>query len=464
MNRIRTWRPRLPTVLLSTVLLFGIFGARAFASQQLTIDDCIRLGLERNPQLVTSRAGVVLAEARKRETVAGRLPSLKLTSGYAHLNPEPPFVISLPVEAGKSPVPETIIPAVNDNYSVKLTLQQPVFTGFRLDHAIRIAADNAAAARSDYVQDRAQLVYNIKSGYWRLVQALRAKKIVERNIERMEGHLADIGNFEAQGMATRNDVLKVEVQLANARLADLDARNGVRLSGVALDNLCGLPLDTEIEPASVLPDSEGTVSSTTLGFTTADSTPLPALIDSALARRPEVKATAARVKARVEGVGFARAAWFPQLMATGDYYYALPNQRQFPQKDRFSASWDVGLGLSWNVWDWGTAGFQTAQAEALLRQAQAAFAVLKNGIALEVTQDYLNWAETGEKVKVARTGLAQAEENENVARAGFKVGSVLTSDLLDAGANLLQAELNLTQARTDQEISRAKLEKTIGSK
>ena len=88
--------------------------------------------------------------------------------------------------------------------------------------------------------------------------------------------------------------------------------------------------------------------------------------------------------------------------------------------------------------------------------------LLKDGIALEVTQNYLNQQQSVERIAVARQGVQQAEENYRITDEKFKKGLSLNSDLLDAEVALLQARINVTQSLVDYELAEARLEKAIG--
>jgi outer membrane protein TolC len=270
----------------------------------------------------------------------------------------------------------------------------------------------------------------------------------------VSAHLQDVQNRAASGLATRNDVLKVQVQQSNVQLLQVDAANAIQVSAAALDNLTGLPLATELEPASS-PDSTGSAPSPDGNLTE--------LIAQATADRPEVKGLEMRVRAARDQVAVARGAWFPQIALTGNYYYSRPNQRIEPPVDEFKSTWDVGIGANFEIWNWGVAGHQTAQASAQYVQAEASLAQLKDQVALDVTQDYLGLQSAKERIIVTAQAVEQTTENLAVAQAGFKAGSLLSSDLLDAEVALLQAQLNRTQALADLEVARAKLQKTLGS-
>src|SRR5208283_5137481 len=118
---------------------------------------------------------------------------------------------------------------------------------------------------------------------------------------------------------------------------------------------------------------------------TADS-----LIKRAMEKRPEVLGMNARVKAGEAGLASARGSWWPQIYLVGSYSYLNPNMRYFPVVDEFKGTWDVSLSLSYDIWNWGQTGYQTAEAQAQLAQAQEGLSMVEDGVTLEVTQCYLS--------------------------------------------------------------------------
>jgi outer membrane protein len=412
--------------------------------KELTLDESIRLGLENSHQLNISRYRVQSAESRWSEINAARLPSLKFNAVYTRLSPIDPFNIVTPFGDFE------LTPNIVNNYTLRLTLQQPLFTGFRLSSSSNIAEYSYLAEEQEYNSSEQELLLNIKSAYWNVFKANRFKEVVDENVEQIKAHLNDIQNLFNEGMATKNDVLKVQVQLAEAELRQIDARNQVRLSKVNLSNVIGIPLSTGIEiqknikPSLVEPDE------------------LNVLIESAYERRPELKSLDYRILAGESGVTLARSAWYPQVFVTGNYNYAQPNQRIFPLEEKFRDTWDVSVGLQWDIWNWGTTSDQTSQAKANLEQVKESYTSVKDAVALEVTQNYLNLFHGKEKIFVAENSISQAEENYRVTNEKFRNGLVLSSELLDAEVLLLQANTNYIQALVDYELAKARLEKSSG--
>ena len=419
------------------------------AQRALTVEACVRMGLENSRGLHASLMQAQYADAKAGEAGAARLPSLKLGGTYARLSDIAPFAVSLPLPP-PAPASFTISPVILNNYAARLTVQQPLFTGFRLESGERAARYSAQATRQDYAGDRAELIYGIESACWGLFKATDLKKVADENVRLVETHLTDAEHLYEQGTITHNEALKVQVQLSNARLLQIRAANAVRLAAVGLDNLIGLPLETEVQVRSDVNRGTGTIPD------------LPLLVRKALENRPELKALKLRVKAGEAGVTLAKSGRLPQVFLTGNYAYARPNPRLLPAQDRFKGTWDVGIAVSMDLWNWGMTGRQTDQARVQLSQAQDALGQLKDAVQLEVTQYYLNAVEAKEKIAVAEQAVGQAEENHRITNERFRAGTALNSDLLDAEVSLLQARTNHTSALVDYEIAQAGLRKVIG--
>jgi outer membrane protein TolC len=427
-------------------LVTGVLFNSTFAqdSRKLTLEESIQIGLKNSELIHSSQMKVNYAKARLSEVNTYRLPSLKLNASYTRLSEIDPFVLNTPFGNFN------ISPSIVNNYNIKLSLQQPIFTGFKLASSSNIAEYNYEAQKQVYTKDEQKLILDIKTAYWNLFKVIKVKSVVDENIDLIKAHLSDVKNFYENGISTKNDVLKVQVQLADAQLRQIDADNGVKLAKNNLNNIIGLPLSTNIEIQLDV-------------STVDDSVPqLDKLIDEAKENRPELKEMDFRLKAGESGVTLAESNWYPQVYLAGNYNYARPNQRIFPLEDKFNGTWDVSVGLSWDIWNWLSTSDQTEQAEAQLEQVKDGYKSLKDGITLEVTQNYLNVLKAKERILASSQSVHQAEENYRVTNETFKNGLALNSDLLDAEFALLQAKTNYIQSLADYELAKASLEKSIG--
>ncbi|MBI4530841.1 MAG: TolC family protein, partial [Candidatus Latescibacteria bacterium] len=256
----------------------------------LTVEECVEIGVKNSKALHSSFMRVRSAEAKASEARASRLPSLTFNGAYTHLSEVPPFEISLPFGSsvpGAPSAPGTfeVSPSIFNTYTFRLTLQQPLFTGFRLQSSVDIAESTTDATQKEYIKDKADLTYAIEQAYWSLFKAIEVKKFVDENVLQVQAHLKDVQNFFSQGMVTYNEVLKVQVQLSNVQLLQISVQNTVRLAMTSLNNLIGRPLDTETQPTPGVEHRQ------------KELPELSSLIHKALENRPEVEAVERWVRA-----------------------------------------------------------------------------------------------------------------------------------------------------------------------
>jgi outer membrane protein TolC len=422
------------------------------APRSLTVEEAVQIGLDNSKMLRQSASKVLYADARSSEVNASALPKVSATGAYTHLSDVPPFAFALPPAAVAVGFPPSLVlaPTIVDNYNFRVGIQDPLFAGFRIDASKEIAARNVDASSQDYNKDRSDLIFNIKTAYWALFRARELKTLADDNVAQITAHLNDVKNLEDQGMATTNDMLAAEVQLSNGQLGQVDANNNAQIALVALDNTLGIPLTTDIVIASPVAESPRQFAS------------LDTLVVQGLDARPEIRGMDARVKAGEAGVTAAKAGWWPQVYLTGNYYYANPNQRFQPASILWRDTWDVGVSVTLDIWNWGTTLHQTDQAQAQLEQTKQAFGQTQDAVTLDITQAYLTLKQARERVAVARQAVARAEENHRVTTQRYKEGLVLNSEMIDAQYSLTSAKTTYTQALVDFELAQARLAKSIG--
>jgi outer membrane protein len=430
-----------------TLALLHAMPASAQEIRPLTLEEAVVLGKANNKVLLASAAKVDAAVARAGEARAALLPAVRMQAGYTHLSEVDPFQVLLPI----SPTPIQISPIILDGYSFRVGVQQPLFAGFRLRSNARAAELLAEASASDRKNDQADLVLTITGAYWTLYQTGQTKMLMDENVTRLESYRKDTENLLKSGLATNNDRLRIEVQLANARLQQIDAVNDVQVATVQLNNLIGLPLETRLRTASQ-PGADGEPASPAAA---------PSGQQSVLSR-PDLQAMQTRVEASREYVTAAQSGWWPQVAFAGSYYYARPNPRYQPALDEFRGTWDVGVSLQWDIWTWMTPARQTEQASAQLRQNEFVFAQMRDNAEVELTRAHLAVDRARKRITVAETGVQQSEENVRTLRDKYRNGLATSTEILDADLAMLQAKTNLMASRVELEVASARLTRALG--
>lgn len=413
----------------------------------LTLADAEQRALQTSKLLQSSRARLEQAQMRQREVATAKLPSLAFQGGYTHLSPVPPFEFTPPFP-GATPV--TIAPVILDQTQLRLQMQQILFAGGRIAANEEAASFQTDAASDDYRSDELKVVLSVRTAYWNLFKVRATKQALQQTVRQLEARVRDAENLQKAGLATTNDVLKLRVQLSNIHAQALEIESQEQVLAVQLNNLIGVPLTTQVVLATE-PSADDTL-----------NTDLEQLIQTAVERRPDMTASRARLRSAEAAVRAASAGWFPTIAFNAGYTYANPNPRILPNRQRFDGTWDIGISLSWQLWNWLQPQFQQAQARAQYEQVRATDALLRDNAAVEITQHYLALRPARERINAARQALLQAEENYTTTSQRFTAGLATSTDVLEAESLLLQARTNHTNALADYMIAKARFLSSLG--
>ena len=327
-----------------------------------TLEESLEIGLKNSKELKISQSKVISSDAKITEVGSQMLPRLSFTAGYTRLSDVPPFEVSVPL----FPNPIKIQDVILDNYTMKVSLQQPLFTGFKLSSLKSAAENNYNATSLEYDKDVNEYAFKIHSAFWNYYKSKLLKSLLEETLDQTAKHLEDTKNFFNNQLVTKNDLLKLEVQYSNIKLQLIDAEDNRNIARINFNKVLGIDLsavtDIATEEINVL----------------ADEYDIETITNEACSNRKEIQSLEYRIKSSEDAVTAANSNWFPSIFLFGDYYYNKPNQRYLPVKNEFNDSWDVGVTLSWDIWNWGYTSSQSTQAEQNLVQVQTSLSQIKD--------------------------------------------------------------------------------------
>lgn len=418
---------------------------------RLTLDEAVERALVASPRLARLASLEAAAAAQARGASAERWPQLDLGASYARRSEVPELAIFTPTNDPAQPVERVVVfPNIQDNWRVRAEVALPLYTGGRLSGRVAAAGQAREAASEDVRAGRADLVLETKSAYWSLVTARESERVLREAIRSYDAHLDDTRNREQLGMAARNEVLAVEVERDRAELDRIRAEADASLAESNLQRLLDLPPASRVEPIEPLasaptarPEVEG-------------------LVAEAQAARPERRALAARVAAADASAGAERGMRLPQLALSGGYLYANPNRDIVPPTADWKDTWDIGVGLTWNVFDGGRRSAGEARARAQADAARAELVELDRAIRLEVTRRSLELRTAEARLAVAERSVVAAAESRRVAADRYREGVIPSSELLDAELAHERAALSRTESLAALRLAAAGLDRAVG--
>jgi outer membrane protein TolC len=442
-------------VVLALALFVGSpFSAAADGERVVDLDECIRLGFAHDAGLHVNELETSIADAKLREIQRQYMPSLSLQGGYSRLSELATSSLSSDVSfGGAPPMPVTITfpPYLDNSTSIRLELQQPLFTGMRIASSVRQAEALRDSSRGDLGRSRLDLRYSIAEAFWGLTRAKTQREAINQSVAQAESHLADARKLLDQGAATNNDVLQAEMRLEDARIELASAQNVLDIARVRLALLIGVPWDTALD----VPDTPSQ-------YVERPQESMADLVARALANRPEIQSARSQVSAQEAGLDVARAGLFPSVFITGDYTLANPNLRVFPQTNQFVGTWSIGLLASIDVGRYPQVLAQEEQAQSKLTQAQESSRQLADVVTTDVIRAYLTLSEAAGRLASLRQETAQAEENDRVTQERYRQGVALSSESLDAQTFVVNARLREDGALFDCLVAKAALARAVG--
>ena len=252
------------------------------------------------------------------------------------------------------------------------------------------------------------------------------------------------------GVATRGDLLKVQVKLNEARMSLTKAESGLALAKMALAQLCGMPINSDF-----------TVEDADLGT-------LPVLADTAIdmervySNRPEMQMLQQAQIIGKEGVNMARSTFMPNIMANGGYIISNPNLLNGFEKE-FGGMFYGGFVVNFPIAH-ATSFHSMKLAKSKQREVEYQTEQAKELIRLQVTQISQQRNVSMKNYLQAESNIQSAEENLRLAQAAFDEGVLGASDLMGAQTAWMKAFSEKIDATIELKINDLYLNRALGEK
>lgn len=405
---------------------------------RITLLECVERGIAVSPQLDEAEAGVLQNRARLETAKRRRWPSLELSGGYTRLSE---------VESGEITIPSadtlTLPSADTDSVSVHAAAVQPIFTGFEIETGIRTIEELLKKARLAREHSLREVRYGIEQAYWNFVNASASVEVVSKGVERAESLLKDVRRLFAQGMATREDVLRMEMNREQALLQKLEAGHIHQLAMMELNLLIGEEPGRQLDPVYRFdPDSDIRAEA---WYEDAD---YQQILTRATVERSELRLIEIQKEVQALEKKKISAGWWPKISLQGQVQYANPHPRQFPPEDQFILSWQFGVMGTISFTSLKATGPELERIEGMFQELDSRRETLIKTISLQIKRDLLEIEKSRQLLEASATILAQARENYDIVYNKFRSGSAVNTDLLSAQQELLQAQLERTRAYT----------------
>jgi outer membrane protein TolC len=411
----------------------------------LTLEHCLELALQQNTDILKARQELRRSHGIIVEARAAALPQLTATGAYRRIDDD-----IIDVFPG-SPLGPTV--NQQEPWSAQIEVSQLVYSGGRVSAALRAAKLTSKIAVHSFESIVADKILEVRKAFYRVLLSQSLISVREQSIALLERQLADTKHRFDVGAVPQFNVLRAEVELANARPPLIRAQNALRLSRESLVKLLALDSDgSDGEFTSI--EFTGQLAQTISSHKLSDSLAL------ALARRPELKQAQLQVQLARENVTATAAGYKPELAVFANY--EIRNSLFGVDVGDDIHGWTIGARASWNIFDGMLTKGKMEQARSQQAQYELTAADIRRSVELEVRQAYSDYIQALELIEASQKTVSQAEESLRLAEARFRAGAGTQLDVLSAQTALTEAASNKVIALHDYNIALATLERAIG--
>lgn len=331
-------------------------------------------------------------------------------------------------------------------YMAGFNLTQPIYTGGKITTGKRLARIGSEAAREQQRMTRMDVLVEADKAYWTYIAVSRKVRMLESLSVQMDTLYQQVSVACHTGMATENDLLRIEAKLSDVQYQLQKVKNGADLCRMSVCRMVGVGLDTSIEPIDTL-------------MTLSE----PIVLSTDISSRPEMALLEKQMEVDKQQIRMAKADMLPTIGLTAGYMYygniklkgmtTVEDGTLQPFSQEFKdGQWTAMLSVSIPIFHWGENRKKVRKAQYQLKNSELELQKNTRLFNIEVQQVIRNIQDGQRLMQTAQTGLCQAKENLRVTQNRYDSSMVPLSDLLDAQSQWQQAESNLIEAQTQCKI------------
>ena len=410
--------------LLSTTTAF----AQTSTPTSLTFNQALERAWSSNEGLKVAKEQVSETQARVMEAKTNFLPQVNL--GYTYTPSQKFPLIRIPAGVF-GPNEQTFQAAFARQNSLQLFINQPIYTGGRLNNVYGISTSSLDASKLALERTRQEIEYRVVETFYAALMNEHGVAVADEQILLTEKQLALAKVRFESGTVARLDVLQAEVELANAKARRIQAKAQVDTSMQALRSVLSLPQTQALK-------LEGSLDEPVIGHARED-------LDKQLPLRPDLQAFTARRQAAEYSSNLAQSEWKPSLAFVGNMQYQQDNLGSLLARD--NQSYTFGVQLQVPLFSAPGAAARRSIAQSQMKQAEHGLRYATDNARLELESAWTQLESSAEVVTTQEKALELARESVQIAQVSYENGVITSAELNDAQVRLLQTEWLLMQAK-----------------
>ncbi len=415
------------TVLKSVLVAAAVLGlGQAIPAQTaaepsaLTLQQAVRIALEKNPLRKAAIADRRVAWADVREARSVLLPRLTFSETATRGN-DPVYVFGSELRQQRFTNADLTLNKLNTplpigNFSTRFGGTWNLFDSFASWHGVNRAKQMNDAAVHQLERTDQEIVFRVVDAYYAVLLAAKQLEVAEQTVKTSQSILDRSQTRFDSGLVVESDLLTAKVRMAARQQELIRARNNLDLARAQLNTAMGVPVDSMLQPAEAL--AERTL-------------PVPVLQQlekEALTNRPDLKRIQSEEAAQQQSVAIAKSSFGPRVNAFAGWEMDNPTL----VAGGGGNNWLGGVEVQFDIFQGGAKRAELSRERALQERVTAMKQVASDGVRLEVRRAYYNLDSARQEVEVARSAIAQAQESLRINQNRYDGGLTTITDLLGA--------------------------------
>jgi outer membrane protein len=404
----------------------------------ISLTEAVSQAQRNSPTAVQSRGQLRTSASAIRSAYGAFLPSLSMSMGQTKQGGQR-------FDPLRGPVTQTASPW---QYSLGFNSNFELFDGGRRFAQLRAARADEDAAEANDVAQRFSIALQVKREYANVLAARESESAALAQLEQAEAQLrASVARVQA-GAATMSDSLRSVIQVGNARLALITARNNLRVASASLTRLVGTPFLVTANPADTLENIMVEVDSAAL---------------SQLAQRgPAVVQAERNLSAASADEWAAKTGYIPTVSLSFSYNGNRQDSAYVFTFGPYAYGRQFNVRLNYPLFNNFSREHQVVTARVAEDNAAAQLRDARLAAQQSIIQQLGGLRTAEERVRIQQASVLAAQEDLRVMQQRYALGASTLLDLLTSQSQLNQARAALIQARQDYRIARAQIEAIIG--
>jgi outer membrane protein len=434
--------------MLLALFVIPLGGAGQDKKPRLTIQEAVKMALERNPEMFIAQSEMDELKGKITEVRSGAFPQASF-QGYGLRLRDPSILNSSSFDKVPQEFRDALDPIPSNMFNFGVEVKQLLYSAGKVRTALQLAKESLeekAAAREAVQQ---QLTFKVFQAFNNMLLVDANRQVIQETRRQRMKHLELARNRFKDGAATEIDVLRSEVNVANTEPELIRAENRVQLARARINNLIVVDLDSPTE-------IEGT-----LEYRPWSAGSLAEIQKRALELRPELAVARRQVQEARLTLSLANAENKLTVDMAAAYGYTVREPKNLFNTN--FTTWNVTLNFKIPFFDSGRKSGLVSQAQSRLNAAEQRLAQLENDVHLEVQQAFDDMRSAEKAIAAAKLSVNQAEKVLTMMQANYQYGAATTLDVVDSQTAVVEARNNDIYATYDYEMSKARLRLASGN-